>query len=302
MVRFIFFFLSLPWIVWAKQPEFTPIPPDRLSLESKESLSNVYDYLKDKKKDDDHKNELRKKEPITLQRGSKLTADEPSTIVTPTEEQEVDAPKTVTKPGLKLSISTQESSIETTDLTLQDAFKAAAVGQTEAGISLYRNVLQLQPDNVSALYGLAVIYQNEGVYSEAHHYYARILSLEPDNQDALNNFLVLIGGESPSSAIEELKKLEMLDPHLSLIPAQIAMMYARLEDVHHAVQYFNKALLLNPKEDSYRYNLAVFLDKHERPQEAMKHYVQVLRNKHNRKLPPKTYERINERLIYLGQQ
>lgn len=304
MIRLFIFLICVPWFAFAKQYDFTPIPKDRLSQETKQELENVIEYYEDKKKEKPKKTEPT----ITIRHGTNLSADEDDSPVvkdsSTTEEAPADdTPKTINRPGLSISIaSDKRTSKDTSDLTIQEAYKAASLGHIEAAVVLYRDTLRLQPDNISALYGLANLYQRQGVLKEAHHFYSRILTLEPDNQEALNNFLVLIGTESPENAIFELKRLEEIDPNLPLIPAQIAMMYARMDDVENTIKYFNKALLLNPSEDSYRYNLAVFLDKNNHHDEAEYYYVQLLKGKHRRTLSPKTYRQIQERLIYLGRQ
>jgi Tfp pilus assembly protein PilF len=202
--------------------------------------------------------------------------------------------------GLNLSIGGESKSEFIVEEMLEDAYVALNSGQTEVASTLYKNVLNNDANNVSALFGLATIYHQNSQLEEARALYTNILSLEPSNQDALNNFLMLVGEESPEEAILELKKLEAINPTVGIIPAQIAMIYLRQGEDKKALKYFNKAILLAPDNLVYRYNLAILLDKMGDGLQAIGIYKQLIEASLNGATLPDSADKLKQRVIYLS--
>jgi len=189
---------------------------------------------------------------------------------------------------------------ENFDDLIEQASLAFKLGHIEVATSFYENILDIDKNNISALMGLATILHQSGVMIEAKKLYTRLLSLDPGNQHALNNFLALVGEESPDKALKELRKLESINPLMSIIPAQMAMIYSNKNDYEMAIKYFNKAQILSPDSVNYRYNLAILLDKMGDKNNAIKLYRQLVRDHEDNHSLPGSVETIKNRLIYLG--
>lgn len=70
---------------------------------------------------------------------------------------------------------------------LQKAEQAQNDGRMTAAQSGYQKVLQLQPDNVDAHQGLAVLLDQQGAFREAERHYLQALQVAPRNPDILSN-------------------------------------------------------------------------------------------------------------------
>lgn len=160
---------------------------------------------------------------------------------------------------------------------LISAIKAYKTGQIEVATYLYKKILAKYPNNYDALFSLATIYQQNKQRDEARSLYTKLLTHYPEDSSALNNFITLSGEESPIETIEELKKIEKLKPEDSLILAQIAQIYVSINDCANAISYFNKAIIIEPSNIVYRYNLAILYDKFGLKSEALFLYNQVIK-------------------------
>jgi len=78
------------------------------------------------------------------------------------------------------------------------------------------------------------------------------------------------------------------------------MLYMQLNNNSKAVKYFNKSVLLSPFNYTYRYNLAVLLDKMGDIKNASILYRQLIAASQQGKVIPENPHKINERLIYLS--
>jgi Flp pilus assembly protein TadD len=183
--------------------------------------------------------------------------------------------------------------------TLEEAYRALQLGQTEVALTLYHKALELAPLNEAAMIALATLYHKEGNVEAARELYVTLLQHNPHHRVALNNFLMLVAEESPHEAIAAFRKLEAINPHLAVIPAQIAMIFARENDPKHAIKYFKKALILEPDNISYRYNLAAILDRMGAKTQAAMLYRQLLEANRNGADLPIPSAAINERLIFI---
>ncbi len=83
-------------------------------------------------------------------------------------------------------------------------------------IELYKNVLEIEPDNVEALNNIGVSYNNAYKYNEAIAYFNKCIKL---------------------------------DPNYALPHANLAFSYNLLDDLENALKYANEAIKLDPKLD-----------------------------------------------------
>lgn len=185
------------------------------------------------------------------------------------------------------------------DHMLREAFSALISGQAEVAIVLYRQVLKVDKGNTNALFGLATAYQRNGQVEQARSVYQDLLDVAPDHKDGINNFLALMAEESPEGALTELARLQAAAPEYSPIYAHMAVINVRLGRLESAIDNMKNAVRISPHNLSYRYNLAVFLDKVERWDLAANLYKQLIRASHEGAVIPGSVSQLEERLAYI---
>jgi len=186
------------------------------------------------------------------------------------------------------------------DYELEKAYNASVAGQSEEAIAIYRNVLDSDPRNKNALFGLATTYHRVGQVALARPLYATLLAIDPNNRDGLNNFLALIAEEAPQEALTQLQQLQRLNESYSPIPAQMAIIYQKLGQFDHAVENMRHAIELAPENLTYRYNFAVMLDTQHQYAEAIEMYRQIIQAYQRGELIPGNIEKIQQRLTFIS--
>ena len=199
--------------------------------------------------------------------------------------------------GVKVENKNQRINL---DHELERAYDAIGSGNSEVAIETYKNILNNAPDNVQALFGLATLYHRARQFDKARPLYGRLLAIDPNHRDGFNNFLVLLADEAPREALVELEKLESKNLGFSTIPAQMAVIYQKLGDQDKATGKMFRAVALAPENLTYRYNLAIMLDKQKNYEEAAKLYRQLLEAEQRGEKIPGNIESIQQRLTFIG--
>ncbi len=199
--------------------------------------------------------------------------------------------------GVKVDRKKQNVNI---DYELEQAYNATVSGQSEAAMTAYQTVLANAPNNTEALFGLATLYHRARQFDKARPLYAKLLSIDPDHRDGFNNFLVLLADEAPREALVELEKLETKNPGFSTIPAQMAVIYQKLGDSDKAIGKMFRAVSLAPENLTYRYNLAIMLDKQKNYDEAAKLYKQLIEASDRGEKIPGNISNIQQRLTFIS--
>lgn len=182
---------------------------------------------------------------------------------------------------------------------LEQAYEALLNGNTDTAVTIYRDILSADPLNEQALFGLATTYHRMGLFEEARPVYGKLLALNPNHTEALNNFLALVGEESPEAALKIMERLAEKNPEYSPIPAQMAILCQKIEDMECAVHHMRKAYSLSPENLVYLYNLAILYDKKGDKREAAAIYKQLLEAYERGQDLPATPSEIQERLTFL---
>lgn len=164
----------------------------------------------------------------------------------------------------------------------------------------YNEVLNVEPKNEMALFGLATTYHKNGQLDAARDIYGRLLEIDPAHREGLNNFMALLSDEAPLDALGELQELEKTSPGFSPIPAQIGIIYTKLGDYPKAVNKLSQALQLSPENLSYKYALAVALDKLGEKQKAADLYIELIEDYRNGATLPGDIQQIKNRAIFLS--
>jgi tetratricopeptide (TPR) repeat protein len=179
------------------------------------------------------------------------------------------------------------------------AYKAMVSGQTEAAINVYKQVLEVQHRNKTALFGLATAYHRNNQLQQARSIYLEILQLYPKHQEAMNNFMLLVAKEDPNKALNELKKIERVNPNYSPVLAQIGMVYLQMENLKQAKSYLARAVGLTPGNASYLYNYAVILDSSGEEKQAVIFYQRLLKEVDRGAVIAGSVEKVVRRLEFL---
>ncbi len=182
---------------------------------------------------------------------------------------------------------------------LDKAYNALIRGNTEIAVQIYRDVLNAEPNNKYALFGLATTYHKLGMTKQARPIYGRLLELDPYNKEALNNFLALVGEEAPESAILYLEQLKGQNSDFSPIYAQLASLYSKQNNNQLAIENMQEAILISPENLVYQYNLAVMYDKAKQGDRAAMLYRQLVKSGLDGKELPASLSDIQKRLTYL---
>jgi len=182
---------------------------------------------------------------------------------------------------------------------LERAYNALIAGKSDLAIQIYEDVLTGNPRNKEALFGLASTYHRAGQIDMARALYGKLLQIDPKHRDGLNNFLVLLADEAPREALVQMERLESQNPGFSPIPAQMAVIYQKLGDQEKAVDKMYHALSIAPENITYRYNLAVMLDRNGKYEEAGKLYSQILDAHAKGEVVPGDKTKIQQRLTFI---
>lgn len=273
--------IPAPVVAGSDAPLVTPVASSQLSDETRTILSHVPSAL-DKPK---------------LAAGSaaiKLDRADPEIqsilgSAKPDEEsfESVGLSITVRRPGLD------------TNYELNRAYNALMGGDADAAIQTYKNILGSEPSNEEALFGLAATYHRLGNVEQARPLYGRLLQVNPNNREGLNNFLVLVSDESPEDALPELERLEARNPDFSPIPAQIAIVYDKLGYADASKEKMMRAIELAPDNMSYKYNLAVMLDRRGDYGNAAALYRALIKASLAGAIVPSSTEAMQKRLNYI---
>ena len=199
--------------------------------------------------------------------------------------------------GVKVENKNAKISI---DYELERAYDAINSGQSEAAMETYKTILDNAPNNTQALFGLATLYHRARQFDKARPLYSKLLSVDPNHRDGFNNFLVLLADEAPREALVELEKLEEKNPGLSTIPAQIAVIYSKIGNEDKAIDKMFRAVSLAPENLTYRYNLAIMLDKQKNYDEAAKLYRQLIEATQRGEKIPGNIDNIQQRLTFIS--
>lgn len=198
-----------------------------------------------------------------------------------------------------LSIKVRRPGLDT-NYELNQAYTSLMGGDTSTAISIYKNILSADGDNQDALFGLAATYHRVGELDKARPHYGRLLKLNPQHREGLNNFLSLIGDEAPQEALAELERLEQRNPEFSPIPAQQGILLDKMGFYEQAREKMLRAIDLAPDNITYKYNLAIMLDRQGRYADAGALYRQLIDAALKGQKIPATLESLQKRLNFIS--
>jgi Flp pilus assembly protein TadD len=168
-----------------------------------------------------------------------------------------------------------KSRIPDADRLRLEAYEAYQAGDLQRAERAYGLVLRSSPDDRDALLGLAAIQQRRGSNEGAIAIYRRLLELNPKDSVARSALLEL--GAAQGAVGETDLKLMLRDqpdaPHLHFALGNV---YAARERWSQAQGAYFDAYRLAPGNADYAFNLAVSLDRLDKPGAARNYYEQAL--------------------------
>jgi Flp pilus assembly protein TadD len=200
--------------------------------------------------------------------------------------------------GLSIKVS-RRSGLDT-NYELNHAYAALMGGDSSQAIDVYKNILSVEPTNQDALFGVAATYHRSGDVERARPYYAQLLKINPNHREGLNNFLALMSDESPQEALAELDRLEERNPNFSPIPAQQALVLNKLGYTEQARQRLMRAIELAPENLTYKYNLAVILDRNGNHADAAALYRMLIDASLHGAPIPSSVDKLQRRLNFIA--
>ena len=257
-------------------------PKQELSAESKNIINKLSAQKERKQKISEN--------PITVNRAKDhKDLDKTTNVVEDTASRE--------SLGMKIGVKTPKMNL---DYELEKAYNALIAGRSDAAVIIYKNLLENDPNNKNALFGLATTYHRAGQLEMARPLYAKLLSIDPNNRDGLNNFLVLLGDEAPEDALSQMQRLKEANPDFSAVPAQMAVLYQKLNMSDQASNNMLQAIELAPENLTYRYNFAIMLDRQHKYDEAAQLYRQVIQAYQRGEVTPGNIQKIQQRLTFIS--
>ncbi len=171
----------------------------------------------------------------------------------------------------------KESDAGSIDSRLTAARSALAEGNNSAALELFDDLHKDYPKDKRILMGRAVSLHKMGQKDAALSAYEDVLNRDPKNLDALSNMLGLLKEKDPQLAVEKLQELHDAYPYQGDITAQLGVAYGSAGQYDQALRYLNLAEGLKPGTGFVLYNKSVLLDKMGRGREAAVLYRQILR-------------------------
>lgn len=229
-------------------------------------------------------------------KAAKLSLERTSPKVAPLEVKggKVDAYESA---GIKISV--RRPGLDT-NYELNRAFNSLSGGDTATAMEIYKSILSTEPENQDALFGLAAIYHRQGQIDKARPLYSKLLQVNPNHREGINNFLVLVSDESPQESLAELERLEQRNPDFSPIPAQEAIVLTKLGYGPQARDKMLRAIELAPDNLTYKYNLAIMLDKQGNYEQAVPLYRLLVDAANKGASIPASTESLQKRLNYIS--
>ena len=175
-------------------------------------------------------------------------------------------------PGLTIE-HTQE--VDSTTVSLLDAYQAYQRGDYVTATQGYRNVLAKDAQNRDALLGLGAIAQQQNQDETAVFYYQKVLQLDPRDavaQAAMSTYRTSAGEDTES----HLKQLISEQPNSSALHFALGNVYTQQSRWPEAQQSYFNARTLEPNNAMFTYSLAVSLDHLGQWKLATQYYQQAL--------------------------
>jgi len=137
---------------------------------------------------------------------------------------------------------------------------AHQIGKGEAAVDLMRRAIASRPGYMEAYYNLGLMYLLQGKWAEAAATYRRLLEMKPDYIEAHNNLGNALQAQGkPAEAVACYRRALALKPDFTEAHYNLGKALQGLGETDAAVACYRKALSLKPDYLEVHYNLGILL-------------------------------------------
>ncbi len=180
------------------------------------------------------------------------------------------------QPASRLMIVNKTAGAGARQAKIVSAERALSLGRYNAALSFYNEVYEKNPRDPNALLGRAIAYQKLGQEEAAISAYEELLDARPDNVEAQINMIGLVGKRYPAVAMRQLMDLRQQHPDSVGVVAQLAVLSSEIGQYQEALDYLGMAASLEPHNASHLFNMAVTADRAGDKKNAVDYYEQAL--------------------------
>ena len=142
---------------------------------------------------------------------------------------------------------------------------------------LYKKVLDINPNNLSACNNLGIILTNLNNFKDAEKYYLKAIKINPNYADANYNIAGLYKStENIDDSIKYYKKTILIKPNYTDAYNNIGLIYFEKGEYIIAKKYFEKAITINPQSVNALNNLGIIFDTVNQYENAINCYNKVI--------------------------
>jgi Flp pilus assembly protein TadD len=172
---------------------------------------------------------------------------------------------------------TRETNISAQERMVREAYALYQSGDLAGAQSIYQAVLNDAPDNIDALLGSGAIAMRNGDTAKAVELHGRVLQLDPDNETALAVLVGLNKSVDLNAAESAINSLIKDNPEQAFLQYTLGNIYAAQQRWPESQQAFFEAYRIDSSSPDYALNLAVSLDRIGQRQSALDYYNTALR-------------------------
>ena len=133
----------------------------------------------------------------------------------------------------------------------------SALGELDLALTYYNKALEIDDTPYELHYAMGEAYVSEMLYMEAVDYFNQAIELNPYNEDIyISNMYALFYGKRYSKCIEVGKEYEEIFHYSPTFPWLIAESYYAKGEFEVAIDYYNKALDLDPENELFLSDIA----------------------------------------------
>jgi FkbM family methyltransferase len=176
-----------------------------------------------------------------------------------------------------MSTSSFTSSVSTIAHCLQAAHQQYQTGHLAAAETLYRQVVQQDPQHMEALFWLALIADQQGRLEESVARYEQVLQVQPDSAEAEGNLgsVLLRLKRVPEAIAHHRRALERM-PDNAKAHYNLALSLYDDGQIDAAIHHYQQAIAFQPDYANAHHNLGMALYRQDKLLEAISHYQQAV--------------------------
>ncbi|MFQ5963146.1 MAG: tetratricopeptide repeat protein [Candidatus Scalinduaceae bacterium] len=130
-------------------------------------------------------------------------------------------------------------------------------GMLDKAIEEFKEVIEIDPEDVNAYYNLGNAYVDKGMFNEAISAYKRAIEINPEFIDAyLNLGMIYLNKDLTDEVISLYKQALKHSPNDTFLYYHLGEAYAYKERYQKAITEFKKAISINPMDPDSQYRLA----------------------------------------------